>query len=106
MRVPRCSIWLPCHRLVELAGGSREKNTAIAVGVLNGESGSCRDTVLFNAGAALCVGGAAASIEAGVRPAREAIDSGRALETLNLAREMTNSCSASLTLDLAHEPKR
>ena len=46
--------------------------------MLAGEPGPKRDLVLLNAGAAIYVGGAAASLEAGVVEAAEAIDSGEA----------------------------
>ena len=47
-------------------------------GVLAGEPGAARDTVLLNAGAALYAAGVAATIQAGIDRAREAIDTGAA----------------------------
>ncbi len=44
----------------------------------------------MNAGAAIYVGGAAASFAEGVKKAAEMIDSGKALETLNKFVELSN----------------
>ena len=75
----------------DIVGGDALENAAITLGILNGEiQGAKRDIVLFNAGAALYVSGKADNIEAGVRLAREAIDSGAALEQLNKLIEFTN----------------
>ena len=46
------------------------------------ERGAKRDIVLLNAGATLYVGGVAESMEAGVKLAAEAIDSGAAAQKL------------------------
>jgi anthranilate phosphoribosyltransferase len=51
--------------------------------VLSGRRGAARDMVVFNAAAALWVAGLAADWESGAGLAREAIDSGRAQETLS-----------------------
>ena len=56
------------------------QNAAVLRGVLSGDSGTERSLALLNAGAAIYVGGAADSIEAGVRRAEESIDSGAARE--------------------------
>lgn len=75
----------------DIVGGDALENAAITLGILKGEiHGAKRDIVLFNAGAALYVCGKADNIEAGVRMAREAIDSGAALEQLNKLIEFTN----------------
>lgn len=65
-----------------LKGGSAQENAAIIGRILAGEGGAPRDVVLLNAGAALFIAGAAASIEAGMRRAAAAIDSGDASRTL------------------------
>lgn len=75
----------------EIVGGDALENASITLGILKGEiQGAKRDIVLFNSGAALYVCGKADNIEAGVRMAREAIDSGAALEQLNKLVEFTN----------------
>jgi anthranilate phosphoribosyltransferase len=50
--------------------------------ILKGASGAGRDIVLLNAGAAIYVAGCAESLEAGIGHAKEAIDSGVALQKL------------------------
>lgn len=67
----------------DLLGGTPEENAAITRGILSGEiRGHKRNAVLLNAGAAIYIGGKAASMEEGIAMAGELIDSGNALETL------------------------
>jgi anthranilate phosphoribosyltransferase len=61
-----------------VAAGTPERNAEIARAVLGGEQGADRDLTVFNAGAAIYVGGGVDSIEQGVRLAEQAIDSGAA----------------------------
>ncbi len=69
--------------LEELRGGSGGENAKITRAILDGtERGAKRDIVLLNAGATLYVGGVAESMEAGVKLAAEAIDSGAAARKL------------------------
>ena len=70
------------YRIDEIAGGDAATNANIARAVLDGEEGARRDVVTVNAGAALCAAGKAATIADGVVLAREAIDSGAAMATL------------------------
>ncbi|HEV2723956.1 MAG TPA: anthranilate phosphoribosyltransferase [Thermoleophilaceae bacterium] len=65
-----------------VAAGTPEKNAGIARRVLQGAQGAERDLTALNAGAAIYVGGGADSIEAGVRRAEDAIDSGAARDVL------------------------
>ncbi len=66
-----------------LAGGDPPQNAALVRAVLAGaERGAPRSAVLVNAAAAIHVGGGAASLAEGARAAAAAIDSGRALATL------------------------
>jgi anthranilate phosphoribosyltransferase len=65
-----------------LAGGDVAHNVRITTGILSGEDGPPRDAVLLNAGAGIYAANAAASIADGVAMAREAIDSGRAMQAL------------------------
>jgi anthranilate phosphoribosyltransferase len=69
--------------LEEVAGGSPAENAAAVRAVLAGEDGPRRDIVLANAGAAIYVGGGAASLGDGVDRAREAIDGGEARNVLD-----------------------
>jgi anthranilate phosphoribosyltransferase len=65
-----------------LAGGSPAENAALVEAVLRGGDGVRRDVVLLNAAAALVVAGRAATLEAGIALAAEAIDDGRAAALL------------------------
>ena len=75
----------------DMAGGSPEENAAITRAVLAGEKGPKRDAVLLNAGAALYIGGKAASVADGVRLAAELIDSGKAAAALEKLIEVSNA---------------
>ena len=66
-----------------LVGGGAAENAAIIQSVLGGAGGPPRDVVLLNAGAALFVAGAAASVRDGIQRAAKAIDSGAARRTLD-----------------------
>lgn len=65
-----------------LRGGDAHANASIIESVLNGGRGAARDVVLFNAGAALFIAGAATSVEDGIVKASRAIDRGDAKRTL------------------------
>lgn len=69
-------------RLEEIKGGELAASTAILAGVLDGEPGAYRDTVILNAGLTIYTAGRAVNLEEGMVLAQEAIDSGRAKETL------------------------
>lgn len=69
--------------LKDLRGGDGATNAEITKSILKGvEKGAKRDIVLLNAGATLYIGGVAETIEAGVKLAAEAIDSGKAYQKL------------------------
>ena len=70
------------HPLDAIGGGDAPENARIARRILEGELGARREVVVANAGAALYVAGAVASLREGVELARQAIDSGRALRKL------------------------
>ncbi len=65
-----------------LRGGDAAANAAIARRVLRGEAGAARDIILVNAGCAIYVAGAAASIPEGVTKAAAAVDAGQAARLL------------------------
>ncbi|HEV7495657.1 anthranilate phosphoribosyltransferase, partial [Baekduia sp.] len=69
-------------RYEDLAGGVPEHNAAVTRRIFAGESGPARDLSALNAGAAIYVSGRVDTLEAGVRAAEEALDSGRAAEAL------------------------
>ncbi len=78
--------------LKELRGGDGVENARITKAILKGEEkGVKRDIVLLNAGATLYVGGLAKDIEAGVKLAAEAIDSGKAYKVLEALVETSNT---------------
>ncbi len=78
----------------ELRGGDGAENAAITTAILKGEErGAKRDIVLLNAEATLYVGGVAETIEAGVKLAAEAIDSGAAYEKLKELVKVSNQAA-------------
>lgn len=76
----------------EIVGGTAADNAEITRGILNGTiTGTKRNIVLLNAGAALYVAKAADSLADGIKLAAELIDSRKALDTLNKVIEVSNS---------------
>jgi anthranilate phosphoribosyltransferase len=65
-----------------VGAGTPEENAEVLRDVLSGSAGTERALAVLNAGAAVYVSGVADSIEAGVRRAEEAIDSGAAREVM------------------------
>ena len=76
-------------------GGTPEQNAEVTRAVLAGGDGPARSLTLVNAGAAIYVAGRAPAVEAGVRAAEEAIDSGAAREALERYVELTGKLAAS-----------
>jgi anthranilate phosphoribosyltransferase len=72
--------------LADLAGGNPEENARAMERVLGGEPGALANVTALNAGAALYVGGAAESWEAGVERAREVLASGAGMAKLEALR--------------------
>jgi anthranilate phosphoribosyltransferase len=70
-------------RYEDVAGGPPGDNAAVTRRILAGEAGPARDLAALNAGAAIYVAGRADTLEAGVRAAEEALDSGAAAEALD-----------------------
>jgi anthranilate phosphoribosyltransferase len=66
----------------DLNGGTPEVNAEIARRILAGERGAPRDVAVLNAGAGIYAAGRAETLEAGVRAAEAAIDSGAAQTVL------------------------
>ncbi|WP_458459735.1 anthranilate phosphoribosyltransferase [Pseudobutyrivibrio sp.] len=77
----------------DLKGGTPEENAKITKDILNGAKGHKRNAVLLNAGAALYIGGKADSFKNGVELAKEIIDSGKALKTLEKLILVSNEIS-------------
>ena len=74
----------------DLKGGAPDDNARITRDILSGKKGHQRNAVLLNAGAALYIGGKAASIQEGVKLAGELIDSGKAMRVLKKLIEVSN----------------
>jgi anthranilate phosphoribosyltransferase len=73
---------LPMATSEAVRGGGAAENAAIATELLAGATGPRRDIVLLNAAAALRVAGLASDWREGLAQAAEAIDRGRAADTL------------------------
>jgi anthranilate phosphoribosyltransferase len=67
----------------DIKGAEAKENAEIILNIFKGEKGAKRDIVVLNSAAALYIGKAVSSIEAGIKLAEELIDSGKALEKLN-----------------------
>lgn len=81
----------------DVAGGMPADNAQTARRVLAGEPGPARDLAVLNAGAAIYVSGRVDDLEAGVRAAEEAVDSGHAAEALQAL--------VALSQELAPQPR-
>jgi len=79
----------------QVAGGTPEHNAAVTRRIFAGEAGPARDIAALNAGAAIYVAGRADTIEAGVRAAEDALDTGRAAEALDTLVELTTQLAPS-----------
>jgi anthranilate phosphoribosyltransferase len=66
----------------DIPGGDPGQNAQTARAIFAGEPGAARDLALLNAGAAIYAGGGADTLEAGVRSAENAVDSGAAVAAL------------------------
>jgi anthranilate phosphoribosyltransferase len=73
-----------------LVGGTAEENAQMTLDILKGEKGPKRDIVLLNSAAAIMAGGKAANLVEGIQLAAESIDSGKALEKLELLKKASN----------------
>ncbi len=78
----------------DLKGGTPEENAAAMKRLLDGEEGAYRDIVLLNAAGALMVADKVTSLAEGAEVAAEAIDSGKAINTLNKLITITNQTPA------------
>lgn len=69
---------LTTARLSDLAGGDAATNVRIVRELLAGDHGPVRDIVMLNAGVALMLSGAVATVRAGMEAAAAAVDTGEA----------------------------
>ncbi len=72
----------------EITGGTPEENARKLVRVMQGERSRARDIIAMNAGAAVYVSGKASTLAEGMTMAEEALDSGKALQTLKRMVDM------------------
>lgn len=77
-----------------LKGGNAAENARIARAILGGATGAGRDIVLLNAAASLLIAGSAATIGDGMQRAAQALDGGRAAQTLDRLVALSNAGTA------------
>jgi anthranilate phosphoribosyltransferase len=82
---------IPSADPADLRGGNATRNADIILGILDGECGPMRDVVLMNAGAAIYLGGKAATLEEGIVAAARSIDTMSARRVLDLLVRETGS---------------
>ncbi len=75
----------------ELVGGEPKENAQIAMEILKGAKGAKREAVLLNAGAAIHIASDDLTLEQGIEKAKEILDSGKALEQLQLFIAKSNA---------------
>ncbi len=80
---------LPVSPVSAIAGGDPQTNATALLALLDGAKGAYRDTVLFNAAAALVVAGVVDGVAEGVARAAAAIDTGSALAALETLKRET-----------------
>ena len=80
---------LPRVSLEAIKGGSRDDNALILRRLFQGEVGPIRDVVLINSAAVLVIGGKAEDLRDGIGLARDAIDSGEALQKVEALVELS-----------------
>jgi anthranilate phosphoribosyltransferase len=79
-----------------LLGGDAGANAVRIEAILSGaETGAARDMIVLNAAAALHVAGKAGTLQEGIALAKESIDSGAAIRTLELLRQASSSAALS-----------
>jgi len=81
---------LPAAPVADIKGGDAAENAAAMLALLEGKQDAYRDTVLFNAAAALIVAGKTISLKEGVAMAARAIDDGRAKAVLKALKNATH----------------
>jgi anthranilate phosphoribosyltransferase len=77
--------------LIEVRGGTKEKNAEIILEVLKGDRGAKRDIILLNSAAVFMIAGKAKDFHEGIELAGHSIDSGKALDTLKNLVEFTRT---------------
>jgi len=88
------SVGLPYARLSDLSVSSVEEAADILKGIVAGEKGPRRDIAMLNAAAALVVAGAREDLPSALKATQEAIDSGRAKNTLETLLAVSKQSAA------------
>jgi anthranilate phosphoribosyltransferase len=79
-------------RNLKVSGAAESK--AVLLGALRGDAGPAYEIVALNAGTALYAAGVAPSIEAGLKLARQTIESGAALKKIEQFVQVTQQLGA------------
>jgi anthranilate phosphoribosyltransferase len=90
---------LPRSAIAAIRGGDAALNAAALAALLQGAAGPYRDTVLFNAAAALIVAGKVRDLREGVTEAARSLDTGAAQATLDAMRRETSPNQASAAVN-------
>ena len=77
-------VGLPKSHLEAIRGGTPEENARILLSILRGEKGPRRNVVLLNAAAVFVAAGKVSTLRDGIAMGGESIDSGRAMEKLQM----------------------
>ena len=78
-------------KMEDLRGADIKQNTKMLLDALRGEDGPVRDIVVLNAAAGIFAAGGAKTIQDGIILAKSSIDSGKALEKLELLKNMSKN---------------
>ena len=81
---------LPTCTIDDLQGGSAQENAQTCRQILGGSTGPLNNAVILNASAALVVSGKARDLTAGIQQAKDSIESGQAIRTLDKLITLSN----------------
>jgi len=81
-------------KLDDLIGGGPDENAEIALKILSGEKGPCRDAVVINSACCLYMARSNVTMRECVKTAQELLDSGRAMEKLREFARATKEAAA------------
>ena len=88
-KVSPAQIGLPTASLKEVQGGDKAANARILREIFGGRQGPVRDVVLLNSAAVLVVGGKAKDLPKGIALARDVIDNGAALKSVDALADLS-----------------
>ena len=90
---------LPFAKAEDLKGGTPEHNADVMRAMLQGEKSAFRDCVVLNSAAALLIAGKATDLKDGAAQAQAAIDTGKAMDTLEDLINITNDDGEAVMTD-------